>query len=215
MLRLNFFLVLGYFLGGYLGNLIAIPPSHASSIWPAAGIALAGIVTYGRSVIPGIWIGAFIIQVYAFLEITNLQNIPTSLVIGVIVSTAATAQAVLGGWLIKRNIGAHNPLIDDSSILRFFALGGPVSCIISASIGIATLYLEGLIDLKSLAFSWMTWWVGDVIGVLIFTPFLLCFIGKPRKQWGSQINSVALPLLMLLLLVVALFQLGNIRKKSD
>jgi len=209
MLRLNFFLALGYFLGGYLGNLIAIPPSHASSIWPAAGIALAGIVTYGKSVIPGIWIGAFIIQVYAFLDIASLQNIPTSLVIGTIVSTAATAQAVLGGWLIKRNIGAHNPLIDDSSILRFFALGGPVSCIISASIGIVTLYLEGLIDLKNLVFSWMTWWVGDVIGVLIFTPFLLCFIGKPRKQWGSRINSVALPLLMLLLLVVALFQLGK------
>ena len=71
MLRLNFFLALGYFLGGYLGTLITIPPSHASSIWPAAGIALAGIVTYGRSVIPGIWLGAFFTQVYAFLDIAN------------------------------------------------------------------------------------------------------------------------------------------------
>ena len=181
MLRLNFFLALGYFLGGYLGTLIAIPPSHASSIWPAAGIALAGIVTYGRNVIPGIWLGAFFTQVYAFLDIANLQNIPTSLVIGGIVSTAATAQAVLGAWLIKRHIGANNPLIDDSSILRFFALGGPLSCIISASIGITTLYLEGVINLENIAFSWMTWWVGDVIGVLIFTPFLLCFIGTPQK----------------------------------
>ena len=111
MLRLNFFLALGYFFGGYLGTLIAIPPSHASSIWPAAGIALAGIVTYGRSVIPGIWLGAFFIQVYAFLDIANLQNIPTSLVIGGIASTAATAQAVLGAWLIKHNLGANNPLI--------------------------------------------------------------------------------------------------------
>jgi len=119
MVRLNFFLALGYFLGGYLGTLIAIPPSQASSIWPAAGIALAGIVTYGRSVIPGIWIGAFFIQVYAFLDIANLQNIPASLVIGAIISTAATAQAVLGSWLIKRAIGANSPLIDDSSICVF------------------------------------------------------------------------------------------------
>ncbi|MDD1641074.1 MAG: MASE1 domain-containing protein [Methylococcaceae bacterium] len=124
MLRLNLFLALGYFFGGYLGTLIAIPPSHASSIWPAAGIALAGIVTYGRSVIPGIWLGAFFIQVYAFLDIANLQNIPTSLFIGGIASTAATAQAVVGTWLIKHNLGANNPLISDSSILRFFALGG-------------------------------------------------------------------------------------------
>ena len=169
----------------YLGTLIAIPPSHASSIWPAAGIALAGIVTYGRSVIPGIWLGAFITQVYAFSDFSNLQNMPNSLVIGGIVSIAATAQAVLGAWLINRNIGANNPLIDDNSILRFFALGGPLSCMVSASIGIATLYLEGVNNLENSAYSWMTWWIGDVIGVLIFTPLLLCFIGTAPEPLAA------------------------------
>lgn len=214
MLRLNFFLALGYFLGGYLGTLLAVPPSHASSIWPAAGIALAGIVTYGKCVIPGIWLGAFFTQVYAFLDIANLQNIPTSLLIGSIASTAATAQAAFGAWLIKRTLGANNPLIDDGSILRFFALGGPLSCIISASIGITTLYLEGVINLENIAFSWMTWWVGDVIGVLIFTPLLLCFISTPRNQWQLRINSVALPLVILSLLVGALFQLGKSQEQA-
>jgi CHASE1-domain containing sensor protein len=165
-------------------------------------------------VIPGIWLGAFFTQVYAFLDIANLQNIPTSLVIGGIASTAATAQAVVGAWLIKRTVGASNALIDDSSILRFFALGGPLSCIISASIGITTLYLEDVISLENIAFSWTTWWVGDVIGVLIFTPFLLCFIGTPRSQWRLRINSVALPLLMLSLLVAALFQLGKSQEQA-
>ena len=197
MLRLNIFLALGYFLGGLLGTLIAIPPSHVSSIWPAAGIALAGIVTYGRNVIPGIWLGAFITQVYAFSDFPNLQNMPILLVIGGIVSTAATVQAVLGAWLINRNIGLNNPLLDDKSILLFFALGGPLSCMVSASIGIATLYLEGIISLENSAYSWMTWWVGDVIGVLVFTPFLLCFIGTPRSHWRLRINTVALPLLVL------------------
>ncbi|MDD5461879.1 MAG: EAL domain-containing protein [Methylococcales bacterium] len=214
MLKLNFFLALSYFLGGYVGTLLAVPPSHASSIWPAAGIALAGIITYGNRVIPGIWLGAFFIQFYAFLDTANLQNIPTSLMIGGIVSVAATAQAALGAWLIKRYIGVNNPLIEDASILRFFALGGPLCCLITASIGITTLYLEGLISLNNLAFSWMTWWVGDVIGVLIFTPFLLCFIGAPRSQWRLRVNSVALPLLILLLLVAALFQLGKSQEQA-
>ncbi|MFZ2168251.1 MAG: EAL domain-containing protein [Methylococcaceae bacterium] len=214
MLKLNFFLALGYFLGGYLGTLIAIPPSHASSIWPAAGVALAGVIAYGKNVIPGIWLGAFFTQVYTFSDITNLQNIPTSIVIGGIVSAAATAQAVLGAWLIKRYIGANNALIDDNSILRFFALGGPLSCLISASIGITTLYLEGIIYPENLAFSWITWWVGDVIGVLIFTPFLLCFIGTPRTQWRLRIKPVALPLTVLSLLVAALFQLGKTQEQT-
>jgi CHASE1-domain containing sensor protein len=139
---------------------------------------------------------------------------PTSLVIGGIASTAATAQAVLGAGLIKRYVGANNPLIDDSRILRFFALGGPLSCIISASIGITTLYLEGVISLENIVFSWLTWWVGDVIGVLIFTPLLLCFMGTPRSQWRLRINSVALPLLTLSLLVAALFYVGKSQEQA-
>ena len=209
MVRLNFILALGYFLGGYVGSFLAIPSSHASSIWPAAGIALAGIVTYGTSVIPGIWLGAFFTQIFILLDITNPENIPTLLVIASIVSTAATAQAVIGGWLIKRYVGANNPLIDVNSIFHFFAFGGPLSCIISASIGITTLYTEGFITLENIAFRWMTWWVGDIIGVLIFTPLLLCFIGIPRNQWRMRINSVALPLIMLSLLMAAFFQLGK------
>jgi integral membrane sensor domain MASE1 len=83
MLKLNFFLALGYFLGGYLGTLLAVPPSHASSIWPAAGTALAGIMAYGHRVIPGIWLGAFFTQFYALFNTANLQNIPISLMVAV------------------------------------------------------------------------------------------------------------------------------------
>jgi CHASE1-domain containing sensor protein len=50
--------------------------------------------------------------------------------------------------------------------------------------------------------------------VLIFTPLLLCFIGTPRSHWRLRINSVALPLLMLSLLVAALFQLGKSQEQA-
>lgn len=192
-----------------MGTLMIIPPSQASSIWPAAGIALAALVTYGKRVIPGIWVGALLTHVVAFFDFAHHQHFFTSLLIGCFASTAATAQAALGAWLIKRHIGVDNALMDDRSILRFFALGGLVSCIISASVGVTTLYLENIVSLENGIFSWLTWWVGDVIGVLIFTPFFLCFMGEPRSYWRLRISSVALPLLFLLLLVVVLFQHGK------
>jgi len=209
MIRLNVFLGISYFLGGYLGTLIAIPPSHASPIWPAAGIALAGLVVYGWRVLPGIWVGAFLIQTYSFLDISSVKTISDSLLIGAIVSTASAVQAGCGAWLVKHYAGADHALITDGSIWRFLGLGGLASCMISATIGIIMLYLMGMANEDDVSFGWLTWWSGDTIGVLIFTPLLLCFIGEPRPQWRVRINSIALPLVMLLLIVAALFYLAK------
>ncbi len=209
MMRLNIYLGISYFLGGYLGTLIAIPPSHASPIWPAAGIALAGLVVYGWRVLPGVWLGSFLIQSYAFLDASSLKTAIISLVTGAIISTAATLQAGLGAWLIKRYTGEDAALINDNKILLFLGLGGPISCITSASVGILTLYLRGMASQDDLVFGWLTWWSGDTIGVLIFTPLLLCIIGKPRPLWRTRVKSIALPLIIMLLFVTALFYLGK------
>jgi diguanylate cyclase (GGDEF)-like protein len=209
MIRINTFLAIGYFLGGYLGTLLSIPPSHASPIWPAAGIALAGFIVYGYRAIPGIWLGAFFTQAYAFWDMSSLQNMPGTLFIGVVASTAATLQAGLGSGLVKRYVGGDNALLSDNSILTFLALGGPLSCLVSASVGILTLYLREVVSFDNMSSGWMAWWVGDTIGVLIFTPLLLCFIGKPRTPWRSRINPVAVPLMIISLLVMILFQFGK------
>lgn len=209
MLKINIIFAIAYFVGGYLGTLISIPPSHASPIWPPAGIALAGLVTYHRQLVPGIWLGALLTQVYAFLDTSSSETIIFSLLIGIVASTAATAQAASGTWLIKRFVGLHNPLIDDRSILGFMALGGPISCMISATAGVLMLFLNGVVNLDSAPSSWITWWIGDTVGVLVFTPILLCFISPANSLWRLRIRSVAFLLILFSLLVLVTLQLGK------
>ena len=48
-----------YALAGWLALLLAIPPSYASPLWPAAGIALACVLCLGRGAIAGVALGAF------------------------------------------------------------------------------------------------------------------------------------------------------------
>jgi len=206
MLQLNLFMALGYFLGGYLGSLLSISANIGSNIWPAAGIALAGTITYGTRAIPGIWIGAFCIQTYSFLISSTGNSLVSIHLLGAAIATAATVQALAGAWLIKYSVARYKILTDDGSIVGFLLLGGPVSCIISASISVATLYLNDLSGSNPIGLSWMIWWVGDVSGVLIFTPMLLCFIGRPQNEWRLRIPTVALPLSVFFLLLTALFQ---------
>lgn len=214
MLRINIFLAAGYFLGGYFGTLLSIPPSHASPIWPAAGIAFAGTVTYGRKVIPGVWLGALITQIYSFLDHTDQESLLFTLVVGAIASIAATLQAVLGAELTRRYVGPDNPLIDDASILRFMALGGPISCVVSASVGVVTLFFKGAVTREDISASWLTWWTGDTIGVLIFAPLLLCFIGTLRNRRVMRVNPVALPLAILSLLVIVILHFGKQQEQA-
>jgi PAS domain S-box-containing protein len=69
-------------------------------------------------------------------------------------------------------VGFPNPLIEERSISLLLLIGGPLTCMLSASIGVASLYASQLISAAQAPDSWLTWWAGDSIGVLIATPLM-------------------------------------------
>lgn len=201
----NFTLALAYLLGGYVGMLLAFPPSNASPVWPGAGIALAGIYIHGKKVLPGLFCAAFLTQLYSFSDFSSVNKIYDSLLIAAIIGFGSTLQALFGAQLINRYVGRRNPLISDKKILTFLALGGPFSCITAASIGIATLSLKNIITVDDIALSWLIWWVGDVIGVLVFTPIAMVFCASPRGVWRARYDSVGYPMIFTIVVVFLLF----------
>ncbi len=206
---LNAVAALSYIAGGCLGTLLAIPPSGVSPVWPASGIALALILVYRVRVLVGIFFGALFIQVYAFLDHSSAEMILSSMVIGSVVSVACCVQALVGAALIERWVGIGDPLTEDRRILRFILLGGPLACLVAATVGVTALWIRGVITGDDIWLSWGTWWIGDTIGVLIFTPFVLTLIGEPKSSWKVRRNYVAYPLVLLFLLVISVFQYAN------
>ncbi|WP_404356595.1 EAL domain-containing protein [Methylotuvimicrobium sp. KM1] len=206
---LNVVASLSYIVGGCLGTLLAIPPSGVSPVWPASGIALALILVYRVRVLAGVFFGALFVQVYAFLDHSSVEMIVGSMVIGSAVSVACCVQALVGATLIERWVGIGDSLTEDRRILRFMLLGGPLACLVAPAVGVTVLWIRGVITGDDILLSWGTWWIGDTIGVLIFTPFVLTFIGEPRSSWRVRRNYVAYPLVLLVLLVIGVFQYAN------
>jgi len=198
-----------YFFGGYLGLLLAVPPSNASPVWPAAGIALATVLIFQKKAIPGIFLGALLTQFFSYGDTSSAEKLLSTAVTATITGFGSGAQAVFGAFLINRYIGSRDPLLDDDKILRFMILAGPISCIVAPTIGITTIFLQGVISGADFLLSWTTWWVGDAIGALIFTPLMLIVLAKPDSPWRMRRRSVALPLIILSSLVVLLFQYGQ------
>jgi len=191
-----------YWLSASLGDLLDAPPVYASAMWPPAGIALGTVLLWGRRALPGIWLGA----VFANARVDTLWPVPwIPLLLPAGIALGACLQAAVASYGIRRAVGHGTALNDDSSIIRFLFLAGPLGCCVSASFGSGLLLLAGKTALADFPANWATWWVGDTIGAMIFTPLVLIAFGRPRSIWAPRWRTVALPLLISCALVMTLF----------
>lgn len=197
-------LAAAYAISGKLGLLLAIPPGYATAIFPPAGIALASLLLFGKRWIGGVWLGSFALNIgvglthggqFGLLE-TGLPAL---------IATGAALQALLGEYLVRRSVQLPTPLDRVSDIARFLLLGGPVSCLVNASISVSALYLNGAITANTLLFHWWTWWIGDSIGVMIVAPLVFIFLAQPREIWRNRITSVAIPLAITFTVIMVVF----------
>ena len=206
LFRSNLFVAIAYFIGGQAGLLLAIPPSNAAAVWPAAGIALTAILISGNGILPGLLIGSILVQTISFLDASSTESIISSLLIGLVTSVGVIAQAWIGVQLVRRIFNNDVALLKERSIVLFCLLAGPVSCIISASVSISVLFFMGILTTADIALAWSTWWIGDSIGVIAVSPIVLCFFGKPRYLWRQRITSVAIPLCFLISIAFVIFK---------
>ncbi|WP_167083945.1 bifunctional diguanylate cyclase/phosphodiesterase [Massilia frigida] len=194
-----------YYITARLGLLLALPPGYAAPIWPAAGIALGAVLICGNRVAPGIWIGSFLCNVAVSFDAGSTALLVKSLLLPAILGMGATAQAIAGGYLIRRFVGFPMPLDRARDVIKFLGLGGPLSCIIGASVGATVLFLAGTLPAESYAFIWWAWWFGDAIGVLVTTPLMLTWFGQPQALWRRRRKTVALPICLALVVIVGVF----------
>ena len=199
-----FMLAVAYGVTGKLGLLLATPPGYATAIWPPSGLALAALLVWGYRVWPGIALGSFLINLWT-VATSHTVALPTFVTLAVCIGLGAALQACVGAFLVRRVVTFPSALDQDKDIGWFLLLGGPVSCLTNASIGITSLWLSGTIPSTLVVFSWWTWWVGDTIGVLIVTPIVLVWTAEPRQIWQRRRRSVTLPLALAFTVAVVLF----------
>ncbi len=203
------------FLAAKLSQHLTTPPSNASPVWPGAGIALAVALHYGPRGLIGVFLGAVAFEFQLFALGEGARSLETQWLLAAGLGIGAAAQGLVGAELIRRFGGSLPRLVRDGDILRFQLLGGPVACLVSASIGMATLWSLGFVATADLPVSWLTWWVGDTIGALIFAPLVLIFLGPRRSPLGGRRTTVALPMLALLLAAVAFYSYASIKEAEQ
>src|SRR6266487_1482882 len=179
-----------YFIAGKLGLMLASLHASASPVWPPAGIALAGLLLLGYRAWPGIFIGAFLVNV------TTAGNVATAFAIG----TGNTLEALVGAWLVNRFAGGTNVFDRPQGVFKF-ALAAGISTIISPAFGLTSLGGAGFADWANYGAIWLTWWLGDVTGDLVFTPLVLLWSVASKRRWNKKEAAEVGALLLLLVLL--------------
>ncbi|HEX4337560.1 MAG TPA: CHASE domain-containing protein [Polyangiaceae bacterium] len=193
-LRVVAVVAFSYAVTGKLGLLLALPPGYATAIWPPSGIALAAVLLYGSPAAVGTVIGSFAVNAGVGFDSGTPGHFARAVGVALVIASGASLQALAGASLIRRAIGFPHPLNEGTDVLRFSLLGGPVACMTNATVGSTLLLATGAFPLKDYGTNWLTWWAGDVLGVIIVVPIVLSLFAEPRAVWRPRRASVAGPL---------------------
>jgi integral membrane sensor domain MASE1 len=169
-------LALVYVLAGKVGLQLAFVHPNATAVWPPTGIALAAMLVWGYRVWPGIFLGAFAINVI------TAGSVATS--IGIAIGN--TLEGVVGAYLVNRHANGLQAFDRPTDVFKFAALTGLASTTVSATIGVTSLALGGYADWATFGSVWLTWWLGDVAGALIVAPVAILWNASPRVTWSWQ-----------------------------
>ncbi len=199
--QLSAITAMAYAAVGWLSVMLAGPPAYVSPLYPSAGIALAAALRWGTPALPGVWLGALLVN--GGLAAMRGQQGWTMLVLPAVVGVGAALQAGVGAALVRRFVSQPLVLNSPRDILNAGVLGALLACTISPSIATPALLAAGTLLPANWLSTWLTWWIGDTLGVLIAAPAVLTLIGRPRADWAPRRLTLGLPLLLALLLMAA------------
>jgi len=191
-----------YFVTGKLALFLAIPPGYATAVWPAAGLALGCLLLFGNNAWPGVIIGSFLVNFWTSLDTATFNAIIRSVAVPAFIGGGAALQALTGAFLVRRFVGLPTALATEKEVFRF-SLAASASCLITPTIAVMTLWLARLVSSADFLTNWVTWYVGDSIGTLIFAPLVLIWTFR-TADWRRKL-SITVPMAFTLTVVVALF----------
>jgi diguanylate cyclase (GGDEF)-like protein len=173
-----------------------VPPGYATAVWPPSGIALAAVLLWGPRVWPGIVAGSVLVNLGVALTTADVVFNAMSVVVAVAIAAGSTAQALVGAGAIKRWVGVSETFESGRATLLFTGLAA-AACLIASTWGVASLSVAGVVRADQFVDSWQTWWLGDLIGMVVFAPVFLTWrqsLQVGRKPWrlGELVAAFAL-----------------------
>jgi len=183
-------LALLYWLLAKLGMLFALYDGMVTLFWAPSGIALAACFLYGARMLPGVFLGAF------------LSSLEVGWLVAGEIAFGNTVGALLGMWLLR--IFRCDESLRSNRDVFLLLLAAMVGALASAVNGTIWLALNSHFSWTEYTSALLNWWMGDVLGGILFTPQILALTRHKGMRWTAALRREFVGHLLLLLIACAL-----------
>ena len=139
-----------------------------SMVWPSSGLALAALILGKKKYWPSVFIGAL------------TGNIMQGSAIGIsmVFAFGNSLEALSCFWILS-HIQRFKSTLQQPHDFLWLSAAGALGSVVSASIGVSTLVLNGMITESVAWHNFINWWQGDILGILLVTPLILVWRHRP------------------------------------
>ncbi len=178
---------LAYAVTGWLGLQLPYAGSQITLVWLPTGVAVAALLRWGWGVWPGIFLGAFLVN----WLVAPVFSVAAGIAVGNTLAPVATV-----AWL-KRS--QFDPSFQRGEHVATFIAAACSGMLLSAFGGVFNLWRAGAVPPDAAGVAWVSWWMGDTMGVLLAAPLLLSItqdnLAQLRRDRGAWLlwSLVAAP----------------------
>jgi len=165
-----------YFLASLIGGIFRLNTTTIPIIWPQAGAALAAVILLGYTALPGVFFGS--------LTIALATGVP--LQFSIINAVGNILAIYIPAYFIFQQKDFSKLLDNYGSILLLVFFGVIIGPLVTALVNIFGLYSLQLTPIESLPSIFGNHWLRDALGVLVFSPFLLVWLGNPVPRLNKE-----------------------------
>ena len=187
-----------YFALARFGNVALVAEGSAPALWPAAGLAVAGLWWGGYRLAPAIALGAFVF--------TWLDGVPIP--VGAAAAFTSMLAPIVTVGLMRRYIDGPG-IFDRVGDAFWFLLSATAAPALVDALGVAVLCLSDASKWGDFSGLWLLSWAGDSIGTLTVAPALLVWTW-PDRRWTGRMRIEAAAGFVLLTICSALIFTGEL-----
>lgn len=198
--------------GLYLGlALMTMFVFETITVWPSAGVALAGFLLCGWRVWPAIFLASFTVTLIYFASIESSFTPSHCVLIILSTATGNTLSALLALYFCGHVNALHHSFGDLQWVLKRFLPATAISGAVASVFGVWIYWLLGLSWGDDYVTGMANWSVSNMVGALIGTPLLVsCYLQPGWRRMLDKVRWKYQAVLSLLVLAFFLFGPGQI-----